>query len=98
MREGYDSSSYTDGDIFRQIRLSQLQNDRLKEDRWTGQLSNPKERDLRVLLKRTLLTKALDSMLPLRGVWEAFKLGSMDVFLPLRCDEVCYFPKPSNVY
>jgi hypothetical protein len=72
--------NYTDGEIFRQARLSQVQNDTLGSDRWLARLSQPKTRDLKALLKRDVLIKALDSILALRGLWGAFKLGSMDVF------------------
>lgn len=88
LREGYSYSvNYTDGEIFRQVRLSQIQNDSVSSDRWLARLTQSKTRDLRALLKRDILIKALDSILALRGLWGAFKLGSMDVFSTLRCDE-----------
>lgn len=92
LREGYSYSiNYTDGEIFRQIRLSQFQNDIIGEARWLARLSRTKARDLKALLKRKRLIEALDSILALRGLWSAFKLGSMDVFSTLKCDEVCSF-------
>jgi len=88
IREGYCGSTFTDGEIFRQIRLSHFQKDHVKASRWMARLSPSKARDLRALVKRDVLMKALDSILAFRGLWVAFKLGSMDVFATLRCDEV----------
>ena len=95
LREGYTYSiNYTDGEIFRQIRLSQFQNDIIGESRWRARLTRSKARDLKTLLKRKRLVNSLDSILAIRGLWSAFKLGSMDVFSTLRCDEVCYPLRP----
>ena len=89
LREGYGySSNYTDGEIFRQLRRCQVAADRLGEGRWRARYSPTKDRDLKQLLKRQTLLDALDSILPVKGLWKAFYLGSLDIFLALRCDEV----------
>jgi len=54
-----------------------------------ARLSPSKARDLSALMKRNILMEALDSILAFKGLWVAFRLGSMDVFSTLRCDEVC---------
>jgi hypothetical protein len=90
LRDGYSySSGYTDGEIFRYIRRCQLDGDSLGEDRWRARYSPTKERDLKQLLERKILLTALDSILPIRGLWKAFHVGSLDIFLTLRFDEVC---------
>lgn len=60
----------------------------MAEDRWRARLGENKEIDLNKLLKRGLLINALDSVLPIPGLWDDFHLGSMDIFLSIRCDEV----------
>ncbi|KAM3074504.1 hypothetical protein ACMFMF_006511 [Clarireedia jacksonii] len=88
LKEGYSySTNYSGGEIFRQIRLCQFNGDKIGEDRWRARLSPNQDRDLNKLLKRRLLIQALDSILPFRGLWSAFHLGSMDIFLSIRCDE-----------
>lgn len=90
LREGHSySTNYTTGEIYRQIRRCQSENDKVTEDRWRGRLSALTEKYLKKLLKRDLLVKALDWILPFRGLWKHFQLGSMDIFLSIRCDEVC---------
>ncbi|KIM93529.1 hypothetical protein OIDMADRAFT_35637 [Oidiodendron maius Zn] len=89
-REGHSySTNFTDGETFRQLRVCQFNGDRAGEDRCRARITANKERDLNKLLKRGLLVNALDSLLPMKGHWPPFYLGSMDVFLSMRCDEVC---------
>jgi hypothetical protein len=90
LREGHSySTNYPTGEIYRQIRRCQSEKDKVTEDRWRGRLSALTEKYLKKLLKRNLLVTALDSILLFRGLWKHFQLGSMDIFLSIRCDEVC---------
>ena len=92
LKEGHSySTNYTGGEIFRQIRRCQFNRDKIGEDRWRACLTENQESELDRLLERPLLLEALDSLLPYRGLWGAFYLGSMDMFLSLRCDEVSHF-------
>ncbi|KAG0645121.1 hypothetical protein D0Z07_9209 [Hyphodiscus hymeniophilus] len=88
LREGYSySAKYTSGEIFRYIRLCHYDNDSLGVQRWRGRLSDSQNQSLSQLLKREKLMKALDSVLHIQGLWRTFYVGSMDVFLNLKCDD-----------
>ena len=92
LREGHSySTNYTGGEVYRQTRLCQFNRDKIGEDRWRACLTKNQDRELDRLLERPFLLEALDSLLPYRGLWGAFYLGSMDMFLSLRCDEVSHF-------
>ena len=91
LRDGYSySANYSDGEIFRHVRRSQLAGNTLEERRWRSRYSKAKERKLKLLLKRPVLLNALDSILPVRGLWKAFHAGSLDFLVAQRCDEVCF--------
>ncbi|RDL36259.1 uncharacterized protein BP5553_06871 [Venustampulla echinocandica] len=88
LREGYSySANYTTGEIFRHMRLCYYDQDTDGVERWRGKLTDPQRESLALLLERGLLIKALDSVLHIQGVWRTFYLGSLDVFLNLKCDE-----------
>lgn len=53
-----------------------------------ARLSDTMERDLKQLLNRELILNALDSLLPIKGLWKDFNLGSLDIVLHMRIDEV----------
>ena len=92
LREGHSySTNFTDGENFRQIRVCQFNRDRAGEDRCRARITASKEADLNKLLKRGPLISALDSILPMKGLWPAFHFGSMDIFL-LPFDEVGSIP------
>lgn len=50
--------------------------------------SETKERDVAQLLRRGILLNAFDSLLPIKALWEDFRLGSLDIILHMRIDEV----------
>ncbi|OBT59293.1 hypothetical protein VE04_00377 [Pseudogymnoascus sp. 24MN13] len=83
---GY-SSDYTDGEIFRQVRRCQVSADTLGEIQWRARLTATKNRDIDQLLKREIILNALDSLLPIKGLWKEFKLGSLHLLLNMRIDE-----------
>jgi hypothetical protein len=69
LRDGHSySANYSDGEIFRHIRRCQLAGDTSGEEYWITRYSKPKERKLKLLLKRKILRKALDSILPVRSL------------------------------
>lgn len=84
---GY-SSNYTDGEVFRQMRRCQVSGDELGERRWRAMYSETKERDVTQLLKRGILLNTLDSLLLIKALWKDFRLGSLDIILHMRIDEV----------
>lgn len=84
---GY-SSNYTDGEIFRQVRRCQVSADESGERKWRAMYSPTKERDLTQLLKRGIILNALDSLLLIKALWKDFHLGSLDIILHMRIDEV----------
>lgn len=89
-REGYTCGRvYKDGEIYRSIRLAHHQHDTIAQQRWRSRLSPSKGRKLEQLLRRFPIRDALDDLLPIRGLWKALTLGSIDNLLSPRCDEVC---------
>jgi hypothetical protein len=89
LREGYSySAKYTSGEVFRQMRLCHYDNDSLGAQRWRGRFSPSQDKFLEQLLKRPILVAALDSILHIQGVWREFYIGSLDVILFPKCDEV----------
>ncbi|KAH6661610.1 hypothetical protein B0J14DRAFT_690371 [Halenospora varia] len=100
LREGYSySAKYTSGEIFRYIRLCNYDNDTLGVQRWRGRLSDSQNQFLTRLLKRGMLVSALDSVLHIQGLWRTFYLGSLDVFLNLKCDDeiACYIKSMKSI-
>lgn len=89
LREGYSySAQYTSGEMFRYMRLCHYDNDPLGAQRWRGRFSPSQDDFLEQLFKRTILVTALDSILHIQGLWREFYIGSLDVFLFPKCDEV----------
>lgn len=92
LREGYSySAKYPSGEVFRHMRLCHYNNDPLGAERWRGRFSPSQDKFLNQLLKRPILLDALDSILHIQGVWREFYIGSLDVFLFPKCDEVSFF-------
>ncbi|KAI9715107.1 MAG: hypothetical protein M1828_001042 [Chrysothrix sp. TS-e1954] len=78
---------FSDGDIFRNIRLCAHSGDIIQEDMWRARLSVDKARDLNRLLRISHLVLAFDRLLPFRGLWRSIGLGSLHRLLRLKCDE-----------
>ena len=70
------------------MRRCQVSGDKRGELQLRARLSDTMERDLKQLLNRELILNALDSLLPIKGLWKDFKLGSLDIVLHMRIDEV----------
>ncbi len=90
-----NSRNFCDGDIFQQIRQSQLAQDFQAESRWLARLSEGKRKDLKQLQRRPelrSLAEALDKLLPYIGFWPSLQIGTFHRVLNLKCAEVS-FPK-----
>ena len=86
-----NSRNFCDGDIFQQIRHSQLAQDWQAEARWLARLSEGKRKDLKQLQRRIELrplATALDRLLPFVGFWPSLQIGTFHRVLNLKCPEV----------
>lgn len=92
IREDYSNSrNFCDGDIYRQIRSCQINQDNLGEGRWLARLSEAKRKDFKQLQRRDQVkqvAKALDSLLPYVGFWPDLQIGTFHRLLNLKCPEV----------
>ena len=79
---------FSDGEIFRSIRLYARSGDTDKENKWWARLSTSKRKDVRQLLKNPRFTSAFDKLVDKRGLWTSLHLGTLHRFLTLRCEEV----------
>jgi hypothetical protein len=96
--------SYTDGTIFRNIRLYSRKGNAIEEDKWWARLTETKKKDLRQLISSNKyhnipcrnkenneserLIDALDDLLELPGLWLPIQLGTLHRLHGLRCREV----------
>ena len=98
-----NSSPFRDGEIFRYMRLHQVNGNPEGADRWKSRLdrgkSGSKLNDIAQLLKAAskdekmkAFLNALDSLLPFRGLWLDFQVGCFHRLLTLRCPEVLPLP------
>jgi hypothetical protein len=95
LREGYSySAKYTSGEVFRHMRLCHYDNDPVGVQRWRGRFSPSQDKFLTQLLKRPILVADLDSVLHIQGIWREFYIGSLDVFLFPKCNEVSFLQSP----
>ncbi|KAF8533988.1 hypothetical protein BDD12DRAFT_758374, partial [Trichophaea hybrida] len=86
------SGNITDGEIFRNIRLSSKANDTIKEHYWWSRLTATKRRELKQLLAHFEYRAGFDKLVDIPGLWPALKLGTLHRLLPLKCDEeICRY-------
>jgi len=91
LREGYSySAKYTSGEMFRLMRMCHYDKDDSGVQRWRGRFSPSQDRFLEQLFKRPIILAALDSVLNIQGIWREFYVGSLDVILFPKCDEVSF--------
>lgn len=84
-----NARNFCDGVIYRYLRQSQLARDRAQEGRWLARLSEGKRKDLQHLRdKLGPLNDALDSLLPMPGLWPTLQLGTLHRIVTLKCPEV----------
>lgn len=81
-----NEQSYTDGDIFRNMRLCRKSGDRAREKKWRARLSESKRDDLEQLLRDERVRNVVDEMLQWPGLWSV-KLGSLHHVLPMKYDQ-----------
>jgi hypothetical protein len=79
---------YSDGTIFRNIRMYHAAKDTEGENRWWARLTESKRKDLRHLLKDSLLTNAFDKLIGFAGLWPPVQLGTLHRLHGLKCTEV----------
>lgn len=104
MSEDYpNAKNFCDGDIYRQIRKCDAQQDALGRGKWLVRLSECKRIDLLKLLKKEHLQPivlALDKLIPFVGLWPTLQLGTLHRLLSLKCPEVrvrdAWLPWPTN--
>ena len=90
--EKYDNElPFSDGEIFRNIRLHAGDENRDQENKWWARLSTSKRKDVRQLLKTPEFSSAFDKLVDKQGLWTNLQLGTLHRFLTLRCDEVCFY-------
>ena len=70
------------------MRMCHYGNDPLGVKRWRGRFSSSQDKFLEQLCKRPVILAALDSVLHIQGLWREFYIGSLDVILFPKCDEV----------
>ena len=94
-----NSSPFKDGEIFRYMRLHQINNNLESANLWKSRLdkgkSGSKLNDIAQLLraaskddKMKAFLDSLDALLPFRGLWLDFQVGCFHRLLTLRCPEV----------
>ena len=83
-----NEQAFSDGEIFRKIRLYHHAGSKAAADRWWVRLSYTKRKDLRQLLKDVRYANAFDALLPWPGLWNTIQLGSLHRLLTMKCDEV----------
>lgn len=90
--EQYENSKgFDDGYIFQSLRHYQRLGDQAGENKWLARLSQSKRRDLKQLQRSSAfrdLREALDDLLSLPGLWQAFRIGTFHRLLTMRCNEV----------
>ncbi|KAL9083484.1 MAG: hypothetical protein Q9165_008511 [Trypethelium subeluteriae] len=85
LREEYSNArAFCDGDIFRHLRHYQQAGDDARAGRWLARLSKSKFRDVKQLIDKVKpLCTAFDRLLPFRGLWASFRIGTLHRILTL---------------
>ena len=88
----YHQAKFSDGEIYRKIRYYQQRSEEDLVQDWKIRLTEGKEDNVSRLLKKKLLVKAFDMLLPFPGLWSGLQLGNIRSLLALHCDEeiFCY--------
>jgi hypothetical protein len=79
-----------DGEIYRKVRQYQYEASAIFEDRWKSRLSENKKKRLQQLSSDSnkYLRAAFDALLPIPGLWNGMRVGSLHRVIALNCDEV----------
>jgi hypothetical protein len=87
--ESTKSLEFTDGEIYRTLRLYQLSQNRAQEKKWWARLSSDgRRKDIRRLQRNELLLNGLDKLLPFVGLWKPIKTSQIERMLGLKYPEV----------
>jgi hypothetical protein len=97
--------SYTDGTIFRNIRMYHQAGNQSEERKWWARLTDGKKKDLRQLIlsdkyngvsceshqdASDSIIRVFDEMLDIAGLWPPIQLGTLHRLHGLRCREVSF--------
>jgi len=97
LREEYsNSANFSDGEIFRFIRLYHKQGRELEEKKWWARLTRDKSKDLKRILDVKELREGFDNLLEITGLWEVFHIGTMRRYLVLRSHQVKHTSCPAR--
>lgn len=98
LRDEYSNARNSfDGDIYYRIRTAHLQAQRGEKRKWLARLSKSKQRDVLHLEGRAespknpemhQFSEQLDLLIPFRGLWPAFQIGTFHRLLSIRCPQV----------
>ncbi len=80
--------AFTDGEIFRNIRIYALKRDKKSEKKWWARLSPTKQKDLKQLLGNEKIETAFDNLIEFAGLWPPIQLGQLHRFHGLKCYKV----------
>jgi hypothetical protein len=87
--ESTKSLEFTDGEIYRTLRLYQLSQNNAQESKWWGRLaSRGRREDIKRLQLNKLLLVSLDRLLPFVGLWKPLKSTQIERLLSLKFPEV----------
>ncbi|KAJ5249293.1 hypothetical protein N7468_000744 [Penicillium chermesinum] len=92
LKEGFPNSlEYTDGEIYRNIRLNQLQNNKLQEQKWWSRLrSDGRRTNFRRLQKHKDFLRGFDLLLPFVGFWRPLRSSHIERMLAFRYPQMIY--------
>ncbi|EGX47296.1 hypothetical protein AOL_s00088g11 [Orbilia oligospora ATCC 24927] len=82
---------FTDGEIFRKIRLYAQEGNFESSRKWWSRLSPTKANNLKQLLKNNSLSSKFDSLLKFPGLWPDIQLGMFHTLHGAKCPEVWPF-------
>lgn len=99
-REAFSNEGHpSDGHIYRQIRLYDLQGNANGEGQWWARPRPNKRQDLKRLLNqksRRRYAVALNALLDLPGLWDGVRGGMWTNLMDLRCEETFITPNTSE--
>lgn len=89
--ESLKSLDFTDGEIYRNIRFYQVEQNIQQESKWWARLgSEGRRKDFRRLQRNKPLLDGFDKLLPYIGLWRPLKSSQIERMLALKCPEVRY--------
>lgn len=81
-------SDLSEGELYRLLRLSQLEGRSDLEKQWRSQLPETRKRCLKQLLNHERLLVGFDKLLEIPGLWQGMKLSTVNKLVSMKCDEV----------